>query len=212
MMETNEINPLDPQEWVEPPSEFDAEGTPDLAAYWESASPATAKRGEIYGSPPVTFTPLYVTLTDSDLDPRKSSTLLHCRLEAPCLLKSATRDEGYVEFPAGTFFGIWTKPGMKALKERAGVKCWMRNGQKVRNEIQYFKDISKPGDKTERTMVVFDIRWAKDAPRKYLEVRDDHRNESLPDAEQQRRERRAAKAAERANARDNDDGDEFIPF
>lgn len=206
MSKPNEMNPLDPQSWTEAPAEF-AEGTGDLAAYWESASPKTAKRDELYGSPPVTFTPLYVTLTDSDIDKEKTSTLIHCRLEAPCLLRSAIKDEGYVTFPAGTLFGIWSKPGMKDLKKLANQKVWMRNGQKAPrgDGVTYFKEIGQ-----QSPMVVFTIKWSADVKFEPLRVREDYRQESLDDAAQQRRARRAQRIAEKAEALEG--GDDFIPF
>lgn len=202
--QTTEMNPLDPQEWTEAPAGFD-EGAGDLVGYWESASPATAKRGELYGSPPVMFTPLFVTLSDSDIDDTKSSTLIHCRLETPCLLRSANKDEGYVQFPAGSLFGIWAKPGLKELKRRANQKIWLRNGQQQRGQVVYFKEIGQ-----QSPMVIYTIRWGTDAKTEALTVRDDHRKESLDDAAQQRRQRRAARAAEKAEALEG--GDEFIPF
>ena len=205
----NEMNPLDPQEWTEAPAEF-AESTGDLLAYWESASPANAKRGPLFGSPPVTFTPLYVTLTDSDIDETKTSTLIHCRLEAPCLLRSANKDEGYREFAAGTLFGIWAKPGMKELKRRANQKVWMRNGQKQADKVLYFKTITRKGSTQPSEMVVYTIRWSPDAKVEALTVREDYREESLDDAAQQRRARRAQRAAEKAEALEG--GDDFIPF
>ncbi len=198
-------NPLDPQEWVDAPAEF-TEGTGDLAGYWESASPKTAKRDATFGSPPVTFTPLYVTLTDSDIDPEKTSTLIHCRLEAPAILRSANKDEGYIEFPAGTLFGIWAKPGMRELKKYANRKLWMRNGQKVRNDVVYFKEIGQ-----QSPMVVFTIRWAEGTTTEALKVREDYRNESLDDAAMERKNRRAKRAAEKA-ASDDGGEDDFIPF
>jgi hypothetical protein len=202
---TNEMNPLDPQQWTEAPAEF-AEGTGDLVGYWESASPPTAKRHHpLYGSPPVTFTPLYVTLTDSDADETKTSTLIHCRLEAPCLLRSAVKDEGYVEFPVGSLFGVWAKPGLKELKRRANQKIWLRNGQLQRGEVVYFKEIGQ-----QSPMVIYTIRWAADAKTEALTVREDHRKESLDDAAIQRRQRRAARVAEKAEALEG--GDDFIPF
>lgn len=203
--------PTEPQAWVEPPQEFN-EGTTDLAAYWESASPQTAKRGAVYGSPPVSFTPLHVTLSDSRRDVSKTSTLIHCRLEAPCVLRSSNKEEGLVTFPAGTLFGIWAKPGMKPLKRLAGVKVWMANGQKnPRGDVTYFKEFIRNGE--EALMVVYTIKWPKGAEGTLLKVMEDHRVESLPDAEQQRRQRRAARAAERANSEESGYGDlEDLPF
>lgn len=205
MSKQTEINPLDPQEWTEAPQEF-SQGTGDLVAYWESASPRTAKRDELYGSPPVTFTPLHCTLTDSDIDPEKTSTLIHCRLEAPCLLRVANKDEsGYREFPVGTLFGIWAKPGMKELKKLANQKVWMRNGQKQADKVVYFKEIGQ-----QSPMVIYTIRWAADAKFEPLRVQDDYRQESLDDAAQQRRLRRAARAAEKQEALEG--GEDFLPF
>jgi hypothetical protein len=163
-----------------PPEGFE-QASGDLAGYWESASPASRQKEETHGSDPVLFTPLWVTLSDSELDSNKSSTLLHARLEAPCKLRSAVKEEGYKEFPAGTMFGIWTKPGMKPLASLGGAQVWMRNGIEIRpNEVQYFKEIGKPSP-----MVVFDIR-NKGAGSK-LKVRDDRREKSLPDKLRQQR-------------------------
>lgn len=211
MSQRSDINPLDPQAWTEAPSEF-AQGTGDLAGYWESASPATAKRGEVYGSPPVTFTPLHVTLTDSDIDPEKTSTLIHCRLLEPCILRSSIKDEGFITFPAGTLFGIWAKPGMKDLKKLAGAKVWMRNGQKdPRGKgVVYFKDINKPGQTNLSPMVLYTIKWPEGTKFEPLRVQDDYREESLDDAAKQRAQRRATRIAEKAEALEN--SDDFIPF
>lgn len=210
MSETNDPHDLSqPHAWVEPPSELN-EGTSDLSAYWESASPATRKRGETYGSPPVTFTPLYVTLSDSRLDASKTSTLIHCRLEAPSVLRSANADEGFKEFPVGTLFGIWAKPGMKALKKLSGVKTWMANGQKQGDKVVYFKEFQRGSE--EAVMVIYTIRWPKDAEGKVLRVMEDHRDESLPDAEQQRRARKQARAQERANSDDGLGDMDDLPF
>jgi len=211
MTTPHSMNPIDPQQWTEAPSGF-GEGTGDLAAYWESASPATAKRGETYGSPPITFTPLHVTLTDSDLDSTKTSTLIHCRLEAPALLRSAIKDEGFITFPTGTLFGIWAKPGMKDLKKLAGAQVWMRNGQKSPRDMSvvYFKDINKPGETKLSPMVLYTIKWPEGTKFSPLRVQDDYREESLDDAAKQRAQRRATRIAERAEALENND--EFIPF
>lgn len=169
----------------EPPQGFE-QASGDLMGYWESASPPTRTTEEKHGSGPVLFTPLWVTLSDSDLDNSKTSTLLHARLEKPCVLRSANREEGYKEFPAGTMFGIWTKPGMKPLQNLAGVRVWMRNGVKVGEgrdaHVEYFKEIGKPSP-----MVLFDIR--NDGKGQKLPIREDRRDKSLPT---RLREQRAA--------------------
>ncbi len=160
-----------------PPAGFE-QTSGDLAGYWESASPETVYKGKhreaSYGSKPVLFTPLFVTLSDSDLDKKKTSTLLHARLLKPCVLRSANKEEGYKEFPEGTLFGIWTKPGMKAIQTFGNAQVWMRNGQEVGGAMQFFKDIGKASP-----MVLFDIR-NKGAGQK-LKIREDRRDQSLPD-------------------------------
>jgi len=165
-----------PLDLSRPPEGFE-QASGDLAGYWEAASPPSRTTEMREGSGPVLFTPLYVTLSDSSLgtakDP-KSSTLLHARLEAPCLLRSAQKAEGYKEFPKGTLFGIWTKPGMKPLQRLAGATVWMRNGIEVAGKIEYFKEIDRPSP-----MVVFDIRSKGEGTK--LKVAEDRRELSLPD-------------------------------
>lgn len=169
--------------------------TSDLAGYWEAASQGSAKTDPSEGSPPVYFVPLHATLSDNKREPEKSSTLIHARLTKPCKLKSAVKEEGYKEFPAGTLFGIWAKPGMRKLEELGGVECWMRNGQKnpATGEIQRFKDIGKGSD-----MVLFTIKGKQEKGEK-LKVLDDRRDKSLP-------ERLRAKRAADVTATDD------IPF
>lgn len=158
----------------QPPEGFE-QASGDLQGYWESASPESRNSEAKFGSDPVLFTPLWVTLSDSELDKKKTSTLLHARLLAPCTLRSANKEEGYAKFPAGTLFGIWTKPGMKPLATLGGAQVWMRNGVEIRKgEITYFKDIGKPSP-----MVVFDIRNKGGGEK--LKVREDRRDQSLPE-------------------------------
>lgn len=162
-----------PSDLSKPPEGFEQVGG-DLQGYWESASPETRQKEATYGSDPVLFTPLFVTLSDSQIDSKKTSTLVHCRLEAPCTLRSAQKDEGYREFPAGTLFGVWTKPGMKALDQLAGARVWMRNGIQVGKETIYFKDVERPSP-----MVLFDIRAQGKGEK--LKIQEDRRKESLPE-------------------------------
>lgn len=157
----------------QPPEGFE-QASGDLAGYWETASPASRTSEEKHGSDPILFTPLWVTLSDSDLDGKKTSTLLHARLLAPAVLRSADKEEGYVEFSAGTLFGIWTKPGMRPLQTLGGSKVWMRNGQQQGDRVVYFKDIGKPSP-----MVLFDIR--NQGKGEKLQVREDRRDKSLPE-------------------------------
>lgn len=158
-----------------PPEGFE-QASGDLVGYWEAASPPGRNSEFREGSGPVLFVPLFCTLSDSSLGtPKepKSSTLLHARLEAPCILRSAQKAEGYRQFPKGALFGIWTKPGMKPLQRLAGATVWMRNGIEVAGKIEYFKEIDRPSP-----MVVFDIRAKGDGQK--LKVAEDRRELSLP--------------------------------
>ncbi len=156
-----------------PPAGFE-QASGDLVGYWESASPPSRNSEGKQGSGPVLFTPLWVTLSDSDLDEKKTSTLLHGRLERDCLLRSANKEEGYKVFPKGAMFGIWTKPGMKPIQSLAGAVVWMRNGIEVRKgEIHYFKEIGKPSP-----MVLYDIR--NQGKGNKITIREDRRDHSLP--------------------------------
>jgi hypothetical protein len=153
-----------------PPEGFEKRGG-DLLAFWEPASQGSQKKPPSKGSPPVSFIPLHVTMSDSKApvrrgEPVKSSTLIHCQLTKPCRLKSANKSEGYKIFPEGTLFGIWAKPGMRELKSLAGVEVWMANDG--------FRNVGQQSD-----MCLFDIRSGKNgAP---LKVKEDRREKSLPD-------------------------------
>ena len=164
---TNAVDPDAPPEGFE-------QASGDIAGYWESASPESRSSEEKHGSSAVLFKPLWVTLSDSEIDAKKTSTLLHARLLKPCTLRSANKEEGYVEFPAGTLFGIWSKPGMKPLQNLGGATVWMRNGQAQGDKVVYFKEIGKPSP-----MVLYDIRNEGKGER--LPVREDRRDKSLPD-------------------------------
>ncbi len=161
----------------------------DLEAYWDSDSPETRNSPAREGLGAVHFTPLYVSLMDSKIESRNTSTLLFCRLESPCVLRVAgdtETDEAYEEFPQGTLFGIWTKPGMAKLRNLAGVRVWMRNNG--------FKEIGKPSP-----MCLFDIRSETESGN-HLRIMDDRRDKSLPPEL-----RKSPETAAASNA-------DFIPF
>lgn len=198
-------------ERIAPPAEFDSgEDVGDIEAYWDAASPdRNTKSGEgpgaRYGHDPITFTPLFVTLIDNTMQVGKASTLIHCRLDAPATLRSADKDEGDIEFPAGAIIGIWAKAGMKELKKLGGAKCWMSNGQNTRHGVKFFKDLGIPG---QSPMVLFTIRHTGTG--KVLEVKNDYRNEALPENIKARIERKKQQIEERAEAAPIDLDD--IPF
>jgi hypothetical protein len=163
-----------------PPDDFKVAGG-DLAGYWESAAQETRKADAKEGSPPVTFTPLFVSLSDSKLEKTKSSTLVHGRLEAPCLLRCAEKEDGYKVFPKGTLFGIWTKPGMKPLGALGGTVVWMANSG--------FKDVGKESD-----MALYDIRYKGEGQK--LQIHEDRRDHSLPSSIREKRAQLTAAAGD----------------
>lgn len=203
-----------PETIVVPEGFAGEEEVPDIEAYWDSASPDrnNPKTGEgpgaKYGHHPVIVTPLFVTLIDSDIDDTapKSSTLIHCRLERAAVLRVAEKDsKEQREFPAGTIVGIWAKAGMKPLKKLANTRVFLANGQVVRGQMQFFKNLGKAG---RSPMVLFTIR--PEGPGEALTVKNDYRDESLPELQRMRKqlvEKRRAEAIESAPV-DLDD----IPF
>jgi len=171
----------------------------DIEAFWEPFSEATRKREAREGSPPMLFTPLHVTLMDSNIEEGKSTTLIHGRLEAPCLLRVATakgEEPRYEMFEPGTNVGIWSKGGMNKLKKLAGVKVYLANTGEVR-------EVGMPSP-----MVVFKIQVPKGTVGQPLKVLEDRRKDSLPDEVKERRRKIAEKRSAEAADFDMDD----IPF
>ena len=212
---------------IQAPAEFAGgeEELGDIEGYWDAASPdRNHKSGEgpgaRYGSPPMQWTPLHATVIDSGLEVGKSSTLIHGRLNKPAVLRSAVKAEGELEFPAGTVVGVWAKAGLKDLKKLAGVDVWMANGQNIRGKAQFFKHLGVEG---RSPMVLFTIRPRRDGKtlldakgnpvppeNLVLTVKNDYREESLPDADKARRERRQRRREELAEATPLDLDD--LPF
>lgn len=200
------------------PAGFEAtDEVPDIEAYWDTASPdRNTKTGEgpgaRYGHDPVVVTPLFVTLIDSGVSARgdeapKSSTLVHCRLEAEAVLRSAERDAGDQLFPKGTIVGIWTKAGLKPLKKMFGAPVFIANGQQIRGQMHFFKSLGVAG---RSPMVLFTIRPTANAEYRPMTVKNDYRDESLPEVQRARKERAAARREQELDAQPIDLDD--IPF
>lgn len=99
----------------------------------------------------------------------KSSTLVICELLEEALLESAVKDEGMKKFPAGTAFGIWTKPGMRELKLWANQPVFMI--------CTGTRDVG-----AQSPMWTFEIQSADGAKMERLKVTEDKRDKSLPDS------------------------------
>lgn len=130
------------------------EQTDDLEAYYDPDQ-----------SGAILFTPKHAKLFDSQIEPHKPSTLITATLEKPAMLVTADDDKELQEFPAGTVFGIWAKPGMRPLKRLAGVVVYM----KLKGE----KATGKPNP-----MKTFDVKSRE--PGRPLQVAEDKREKSLP--------------------------------
>jgi hypothetical protein len=83
---------------------------------------------------PLHFIPKYVRLSDSNIDPNKSSTLVIGELIENCALED--KDGNEVLGGKGQLVGVWAKPGMKAISNLAGVAVYMYQDGEV--------DIGKP--------------------------------------------------------------------
>lgn len=71
---------------------------------------------------PVHFIPEHAVLTDSTLQPEKTSVLIIGTLVDPVMLYMGDDD---IEGQAGDRIGVWGKPGMKGLRDGQGVKVWV---------------------------------------------------------------------------------------
>jgi hypothetical protein len=85
----------------------------DISGFWTGA-------GAIH------FIPRFVRMFDSSIDKLKTSTLLVAELVEPCKEIGKVGDDGTVISCAkGDLVGIWTKPGMRALGNLAGIPVFM---------------------------------------------------------------------------------------
>lgn len=73
-------------------------------------------------NPTIHFTPTEARAFDSKLEPKKSSVLVMGILKDPIPL---IRDKEEVAGKAGDTIGVWYKPGMKAIRDLAGVPVFM---------------------------------------------------------------------------------------
>lgn len=112
------------------------------------------------------FIPRNVRLSDSKLDPKKTSPLITGELTAVCPL--VTSDGEVIDGLAGMSVGVWYKPGMSAIRNLAGVRVFMfQDGE---------QDTGKPN-----AMKVFRVHAAK-------------KGEPLPVAADNRKQSRGVKS------------------
>jgi len=73
----------------------------------------------------IQFIPREATLMDGSIDAVKTSILIFGELVAPCKLMESSKSGNVIQAKAGEQVGVWAKPGMKALRNLAGVHVVM---------------------------------------------------------------------------------------
>jgi hypothetical protein len=110
------------------------EQSSDIVGFWDG-------QGAIH------FIPRFVRMFDSNIDRAKTSTLLIATLVDPCKVVKPGGDEEEVLANKGMQIGIWTKPGMAALKNLGGQSVYMyEDGEKDTgkpNPMKLYKVMSK---------------------------------------------------------------------
>lgn len=158
----------------------------DLVGYWDMERP-------------IHLIPLYITLSDSKIEPAKTSVLVHCRaVDDTKVLKDEETGE-YVEVRKNDLVGVWYKPGMKAIATCKDIPVYLFQDGELDtgkpNPMKVFKVGIKPGSRREPLPILADYR--KTSKRNAIPV------QGLAAPTQQERRRR----------RDEDFGDDSdIPF
>jgi hypothetical protein len=144
------------------------EQSSDIVGFWD-------------GTGAIHFIPRFVRMFDSSIDRAKSSTLLIGTLVDPCKVIKAGDDKEEVLANKGMQIGIWTKPGMAALKNLGGQSVYMyEDGEKDTgkpNPMKLYKVMSKgQGQKlpVEGDFRKFSKPTEKVAPAVSTEVTDDN--------------------------------------
>lgn len=118
-----------------------SEITGDIVGYWDFEKSA------------IRAIPRGVKMFDGQLDSTKVSCLIIAELTQPCptYVKDEEDDENYIYTvsPVGQMVGIWYKPGMRAIVNKAGVDVYIRQeGEKDTgkpNPMKKFKVFAGPG-------------------------------------------------------------------
>lgn len=131
--------------------------TGDIEGYWDEERSA------------IRFKPLSVKLFDGNVEAKKPAILVIAELTQPCPVKfRASKNDDWEErmCKAGEKVGIWWKPGMKPLANKAGVECYIKL-----NPEEKWIDTGKPNP-----MKTYDTRAAKGGKR--IPVSEDTRDKS----------------------------------
>ena len=159
---------------------------------------------------PLYFTPKSVKLMDGNIQKIKPSIIIVGELLEPTILKN--KDSDPFEGRMGDVVGVWYKPGMKGIELCAGLKTWLDLDLDEKSGEQKVKDVGKgnpmnlytlsnpPGSKKTRLPIIEDVR---DKSRQVATPFDN------PDVRSLRRRPETATGAEAA---DENDVDDHIPF
>lgn len=125
----------------------------DVAGFWPPE-----------GAGGIWCTPLHMNLSDGAIEKIKPSVLVFARLEAPRKLFS--RDGEVVQGVTGDIVAFWARPGMRPLRNCAGIKTWIAPTDET-------VDVGKGN-----AMKVFAVETEREAEGKPLLVQEDNRKES----------------------------------
>lgn len=130
--------------------------TGDVEGYWDPLKTA------------IRCKPVSVKLFDGNIDPKKPSILIIAELTLPCIVayKENADDEewSFRKAKPGTMVGVWYKPGMRGIVNKAGVDCYVRLTDKT-------KDTDKPNP-----MKIYEVRAGAGGMR--IPITEDIRNKS----------------------------------
>ncbi len=108
---------------------------------------------------PVTLIPRAAKLMDNTAERTKSATLVICEL---CQDALVTTKEGRIPASKGDLVGLWYKPGMRPIKNYAGVELWIAgDGERdigKPSPMKVYKILARKGAKGSKLQVIDDIR------------------------------------------------------
>jgi len=136
----------------------------DLVGFWNP------NHGPIHGIPRA------AKLFDSNLDASKPSTLLILELVEPCdaiFSKDEDDDAEKVTTQTGDLVGVWSKPGLAAIKTLCGTPVFLQYERDAKGEV-VTKRMKKKGM---NAMKCFEV-LSKTNPMKTIPVLEDSRRES----------------------------------
>lgn len=121
----------------------------DLVGYWDLVAP-------------IFVIPLYITLSDSKLEPLKTSVLIHCKaVQDTKVIKDEETGE-YVDVRAGDLVGVWYKPGMKAIGTCKDIPVYLYQDGELdtgkKNPMKVFKVGIKSGSPRVPLPIMADYR------------------------------------------------------